>query len=256
MMIHRVLTRWFRREGSLTNVHAVRPGGFHHDGSGHERSQGSATAFSNSRGERGVTIIEATIVLTVAAILIAAAAPATSRALDTARLNRATTDVDAIATAIDNFIDEHTLFTPFTSTGASGGDIIEVLVSDGDIPVLGAGGGANWDDVVTCCAAVVDVAFLEGHLVLNSSLGGAGSYSTAATGWKGAYINGPVDPDPWGNRYAVNVEYLKTLTNNDVFVLSAGPNEEVDTGYTLDGARPGIDDLISVVRRDPGKVVP
>jgi len=219
-------------------------------------SRNSFGPFGSFRSDRGVSLIEATVVLAVAAILLAAAGPATSRALDTARINRAQEDVDAIAAAIDNFIDEHTLFTPFTSTGASGGDVIEVLVSDGDIPTLGSGGGANWDDVVTCCAAAVDVAFLEGHLVTNSSLGGVGSYSTAAGGWKGAYINAPIDPDPWGNRYAVNVEYLKTSTTNDVFALSAGPDEEADTGYTYDGARPLDDDFISVVRRDVGKTVP
>jgi len=205
--------------------------------------------------ERGVTILEATIVLAVAALLIAAAAPATSRTLDTARLSRAVSDTDAIAAAIHNFITDNS-FVPFTSTGASGGDIIEVLVSDGDIPALGTGGGANWDDVVNCCAGAVDVAFLERHLVTNSDLGGVGSYTTGATGWRGAYINAPVDPDPWGNRYAVNVEYLKTSTTNDTFVLSAGPDEEITTAYTLNGAFPSGDDLTSVVRRDVGLTVP
>jgi type II secretory pathway pseudopilin PulG len=208
------------------------------------------------KAERGVTLIEATVVLATSAILIAAMAPLASRTVEISRMARAQADVDAIATAIDNFIDEHTTFVPFTSTGAAGGDIIEMLVGDGDIPTLGSGGGANWDDVVACCGGAVDVAFLVGHLVTNSNLGGVGSYTTAAGGWKGAYLNGPVDPDPWGNRYAVNAESLKTTTANDTFVLSAGPDEEVDTAFTYNGARPGDDDLISVVRRDVGLVVP
>ena len=203
-----------------------------------------------------MTLIETTIILTVGAILIATMTPVASRTADIARLVRAQADIDAIATAIDNFIDEHTTFVPFTSTGLTGGDTIEVLVSDGDTPALGSGGGANWDDPVNCCGNAVDVAFLEGHLVTNSSLGGVGSYATGATGWRGAYINAPIDGDPWGNRYAVNAEYLRVTTTNDVFVLSAGPDEEIDTAYTMNGAIPGDDDLTSVIRRDVGKVVP
>lgn len=205
--------------------------------------------------EEGMTLIEATVILMVTSLLMMAMAPVASRTLDTARLARAASDVDAIALAIDNFIDEHTLFVPFTSTGASGGDVIEMLVGDGDTP-FSAIGATTWDDPVACCGAEPDVAFLEGHLVTNSSLGGVGSYSTGAGGWKGAYINAPLDSDPWGNRYAVNAEYLKSSTTNDVFVLSAGPDEEIDTAFALNGARPGDDDLTSVIRRDPGLVVP
>jgi prepilin-type N-terminal cleavage/methylation domain-containing protein len=204
---------------------------------------------------RGFSLVEATIVLAVIAVLTGAAAPSVSRTLAQGRLARAQTDVQAIRTAIHNVLTEHTLFVPFTSTGAFDGDAIEVLVSDGDIPftVIGA---TNWDDPVTCCAGAVDVAFLEAHLVNNAGLGAAGAYSVAAGGWRGAYINAPVDPDPWGNRYAVNAEYLKSTTMNDVFVLSAGPDEDIDTPFTFNGARPGDDDIIAIVRRDDGVAAP
>jgi hypothetical protein len=41
-----------------------------------------------------------------------------------------------------------------------------------------------------------------------------------------------------------------------VFVLSAGPDEEIDTQFTINGATPGGDDIINVVRRDAGLTVP
>lgn len=202
----------------------------------------------------GVTLIEATIVLTVAAILAAAAAPVASRTLDRAKLTRASDDADAIKTAINTFVSTFTSFTPFTTTGTSGGSTVEMLVGDGDIPAS-AVGATIWDDVVNPAAAT-QVDFLERHLVTNTP-GGAGAYSTGvANPWRGAYIDAPIDPDPWGNRYAVNVNYFRTTTTNDVFVLSAGPDEEINTAFTVNGATPGGDDIIAIVRRDAGLTVP
>jgi type II secretory pathway pseudopilin PulG len=207
------------------------------------------------RRHHGFSIVEATIVLAVVAVLAGAVAPSVSRTLAQGRLARAQSDVQAIKIAVHNVLTEHTLFVPFTSTGAVDGDAIEMLVSDGDIPFT-AIGATNWDNPIACCAGAVDVAFLEAHLVTNTGLGATGSYSVGAGGWRGAYINAPVDPDPWGNRYAVNTEYLKITTTNDVFVLSPGPDEEVDTPFTFNGARPGDDDIIAIIRRDDGMVVP
>ena len=207
------------------------------------------------KGDSGLSLVEATVVVMVAAILVAAAAPVASRTLDRARLSRAIDDSEAIKTAITSLLTEHTVFTPFTSTGTAIGDTLELLVSDGDIPFT-AIGATEWDDVVTCCAAAIDVDFLERHLVTNTPIGG-GAYSTAANGWRGTYISAPIDPDPWGNRYGVNGMHLRTVpTSNDTFVLSAGPDEEIDTAFTMNGAVPGDDDIITVVRRDVGLTVP
>jgi type II secretory pathway pseudopilin PulG len=206
-----------------------------------------------TRGEHGITLIEATIILTVVAILAGAAAPIASRTLDRARIARAIEDTRTIKTAIHNMITELS-FTPFTVTGTNGGATVEMLVSDGDIP-LSAVGATIWDDTVNPSAGV-QVDFLERHLVTNTP-GGAGAYTTGGGGpWRGAYISAPIDPDPWGNRYAVNVNYLRTATTNDVFVLSTGPDEEINTGFTQNGAVPGGDDIIAIVRRDPGLTVP
>ena len=186
----------------------------------------------------------------------AAAAPVVSRTLDRAKMARAIDDTKAIKTALNNFITEFTSFTPFTTTGVSGGTTVQMLVSDGDTPrTVGAGGAAQWSDVVNPAAAQ-PVDFLERHLVTNTP-GGGGAYTTAgANPWRGAYINAPIDPDPWGNRYAVNTLYLRTTTTNDVFVLSTGPDEEINTAFAVNGATPGGDDIIAVVRRDPGRTVP
>lgn len=75
--------------------------------------------------------------------------------------------------------------------------------------------------------------------------------------WRGPYVSAPVRSDPWGNRYAVNVLYLDPIADSatednagyrfDIFVMSAGPDEEVDTAFEIDGVVPGDDDLIRVV---------
>ena len=195
------------------------------------------------------------MVLALASLLVALAAPATSRAIEASRLARAQSDAWAIAAAIHNFITEFSPdFMPFTSTGASGGTTVQMLVSDGDAPRELAGGASNlWMSPVGN-APLVD--FLERHLITNAPIDG-GSYTTAgANPWRGAYIGGPLDPDPWGNRYAVNVLYLRSATTNDTFVLSVGPDEEIDSAFTINGAHPEDDDIIAIVRRDPGLTVP
>ena len=207
------------------------------------------------RSDRGVTLIEASVVLMITSILVAAAAPIAGRATDSARLTRAQTDADAIATAIHNFVTEFTGFTPFTTTGLIGGTTVRMLVGDGDIaPRVFPTGSTLWTEAVNPAAAN-PVDFLERHLVTNTP-GGTGAYAIGATGWRGAYISGPIDPDPWGNRYMVNVLHLRTTTQNDTFVLSAGPDEQISSSFSVNGATPGADDIISIIRRDVGVVVP
>ena len=56
----------------------------------------------------------------------------------------------------------------------------------------------------------------------------------------------PVDSDPWGNRFAVNVQYLGPSLN-DVVVLSAGINEIIETDFTGNPLVVGGDDVLVVV---------
>ena len=82
----------------------------------------------------------------------------------------------------------------------------------------------------------------------------------AAFAWRGPYLSVPARSDPWGNRYAINVLFLDPVSDSeggvdsgntsDVFVLSAGPDEEIDTLYVVDGVVPGDDDLVGVISGD------
>ena len=209
--------------------------------------------------DRGVTLAEVTVVLLVVSVLAGVAAPSAKRAIDRAKLARVVTDESAIKTAITNFLSDFTAFTPFTSNGTTTGSVtVETIVSDGDISRDTCSGTscASWQALVTNNTATGTVDFIERQLVTNTPEGGATGYATGSPGWRGAYLNAPIDPDPWGNRYAVNVKFLRTDTTKDVIVLSAGPDEVIDTAYDKDGITPGGDDIISVVRRDVGLTTP
>lgn len=210
------------------------------------------------RDRTGLTLIETTIMLTVAAILTAALAPVGKRTLDISRLARAKADLGAINQSILAFIDSTGLHK-FTADGTSTGARVHLLVSDGDIPsdVSGAGSSA-WLAPVDNATGSVD--FLERHLVTNNPRGdGASTYkvpqTVTARGWRGAYLTGPITSDPWGNRYMTNVKYMVSETKwgpfYDVFVYSAGPDEIVDTPFAVDGAVPRHDDLMLIVFRHP-----
>ena len=215
--------------------------------------------------EQGVTLVEITVVLMVVAILTSAAAPIASRTIERARLSRAITDMQAIRTALSTFIIDIPASFRGPKIDASGAgnattNEVDMLVSDGDIPPLGAG-HANWLNPVSQSGAMA-VDFLENHIVKNIPYAGAIPLTNlpyATGGWHGAYINGPLDPDPWGNRYMVNTEWLEGTVaerRNDTFVLTAGPNELTDTQWTMDGAVAGDDDMIVIVRRGTGELVP
>ncbi len=164
---------------------------------------------------------------------------------------------------------------------------VNLLVGDGDVPELGADGSPAW--VLKVNFSGVD--FMEYHLVTNNpgnspanryrtptDLGkgptdfpGDPMFARDESGgfnsefaWRGPYITAPIDPDPWGNRYAANVKFLDPQADsininsevgtdagngyaNDVVVLSAGPDEEVDTQIAVDGITPGDDDIFVVV---------
>lgn len=248
---------------------------------GHAKRCGSA---------RGFTLVEVSIILMVVAVLSLTLLPGMGNYLRDARLARARTDMKAIHAAVWRFL-EDTGEGAFRCLGNGNRDttdgyrydpsdpdpfwVVGVLVSDGDMPD-GGSEVARWREAVDGHA--VDT--LTNHLVQNSPgedsdaryrtpadlfVGPQATHfafssqqgGNARYAWRGPYLSAPVRSDPWGNRYAVNVEFLDAVSDSDgtefaaftedVFVLSAGPDEQIDTPYEIDGVVPGDDDLILVV---------
>jgi hypothetical protein len=195
---------------------------------------------------RGITVFEVVLMLTATTALVAALMPTlttTVRHAEIATANAAMTDIQGQVLAMLNDVN----FTSFTITGTSGGTHVEILVSDGDIPRDVSGtGNVEWQRPVDNAGGLVD--FIERHLVTNNPRGNvANDYPTAGgSPWRGAYLTAPVDPDPWGNRYAVNVEFL-TGGSEDVVVFSSGPDEQIDSAFAQNGLTAGDDDLMVLV---------
>jgi hypothetical protein len=208
------------------------------------------------RTERGVTLMEVTIMLVATLAIIGVLAPTLSAVVRRAESTAATTAMANIGNQINTMIITDLGgtggYTYFSVNGTTTGTRVNLLVSDGDIPVqctAVAAACTAWQALVDNTTGVTD--FLERHLVTNNPRGSAANdypedEIVPDKYWKGAYLTSPIDSDPWGNRYMVNVQYIGASTN-DVVVLSAGPDEEIDTAYTANPITAGGDDLISLV---------
>lgn len=193
--------------------------------------------------------------MTVSLVIMGALMPTLTATVADAKRTRVLADEQNLATQMNDMLNDvnDNVFT-FDGSGSSASKV-SLLVSDGDLPrectaPSGCGGGAtSWDRPVDNTGGLVD--FIERHLSTNNPRGNpANDYPiTGADHWRGAYWSGPVDPDPWGNRYMVNAHWLNSGTSN-VIVLSAGPNEIIEciftnAGYTLPSC--GGDDIGTLV---------
>ena len=196
---------------------------------------------------KGISLLEVTISLAAAAILAGALTPTLLTSFRKARLAAAQAQTCAIKDAILVVLTDISTdgFVQDASLPAEQQLPVELAVGDGDIPELGPDGDALWTRSVN----FAEVDFLSYHLVTNNPGNDA---AHAYSNWFGAYIEAPIDPDPWGNRYMVNTIYLRSGSTYDVVVLSAGPDEEVDSAWSEDGFEPGDDDIVCLVGIGPG----
>jgi hypothetical protein len=198
--------------------------------------------------ERGVTLIEVAVILVVTVTLIGALAPTITAVTRRAELAAATAAMTDIRNQLLVMLNTDLSYNNGpTINGAKAGTKVRRLVSDGDIPrEVSATGSALWQSPVDNATGLTD--FIERHMISNQPRGSAANAypRTGTHPWLGAYLTGPVDSDPWGNRYVINTEYIGA-NSNDVVVYSAGPDEQIDTLYTANPLAAGDDDLILLV---------
>jgi len=225
--------------------------------------------------EKGFSFLEVTIALGVILILIAALVPVVSTQLDNAKIARAKGDVQLIAAGICQFnadTGEWPIWDKGTECGRDDGYNPILKSRDGQDPRIGF--DTDWN-------LTSDYDWLEEQLVYNTPNGSSNNHypgpdENSTTAWRGPYLHAPnansnlyiagsslsvISKDPWGNRYLVNVKFLHPYyqsgdnvgdgNNHKVaYILSAGPDEEIDTKFDqkLQAFQVGDDDIVCVIR--------
>ena len=228
---------------------------------------------NTKRAVSGWSLIELTIILVVLSILCAILAPVIGNFVRMAKICRAREDVQMLGCAIHIWLQDTGLSHFLEDGDDQTSDTVVLLFSDGDVPNANAAYGNVQIEWELAYGPGPNADFFENHLSINdpyqatgvltdsyltpfdmgNNIAGAGvgpggqagpAFAKASNGfypefaWRGPYINNPVDPDPWGNRYMANVIWLdpdsaqtQKMIENDTIVISAGPDEQVDTYY-------------------------
>jgi hypothetical protein len=222
------------------------------------------------QSQRGITIIETTVILSVLFILAGAMAPIVSESVNTARAVKAKNDAGMIAMGLINL--QKDLGGDTLSFGSAplalgqAAAMPEALASDGAepeidgdeavvetasaLPILASPGqqasAATGERAVRAALraqrrkwreARADA--LDDHLRTNRRgyrYRRPGEYG----GWNGPYVSAQIPGDPWGKRYLINSQFLDGLASaadangnprKAVFVVSAGADGIIDTPF-------------------------
>jgi prepilin-type N-terminal cleavage/methylation domain-containing protein len=183
---------------------------------------------------RGFTLIELTVVLAVLVTLALVLTPSITNFINDSRVARARTDTKTVAAALVQFYKDNGFYPQWVTATAGGpgtpANRRDLLISPGNVPTTAAASlwttGTN--DTIT-----------------NQLMGNTPTYTvktaTNTYGWNGPYLSSGIGADPWNNRYMVNVNLIDTtlgtqtaagVTKSAVWVISAGPNGQIETTYT------------------------
>ena len=188
---------------------------------------------------RGFTLIEMVVVLAVIAILAAILVPTIEKNIKDAKITRASNEAQVIAAAMTSFYKDVGRW-PNLTTGTDPSTTVNLLVTNVGNEVLPT--TSQWRTDVT-----TNYSTFEDQLISNTP----GYTTVGEIAWKGPYLT-TIKPDPWGYKYVCNVQYTWDFTTGDyaVFVLSAGPDSNVDTSWTqsIATAALGNDDVGARVR--------
>ena len=184
---------------------------------------------------RRVTLIDVTVacaaLVTVALILT----PSIADIVNDSRVARAQSDCNAIANAIVRFHKDAGFF-PQWARGRphppnEPRERLVLLTGPGNTP-----GGETRNRALQgwlIPSGQLATGGLADHLIANTPVYPLRGPSTQI-GWGGPYLSAPVGPDPWNNRYMVNVGATDATggRENAVFAISAGPNGIIETPFT------------------------
>jgi type II secretory pathway pseudopilin PulG len=218
--------------------------------------------------ERGITILETTVILSVLFILAGAMSPIVSESVNTARAVKAKNDASMIAMGLINLQkDVGADALNIGGAGVSGGSLRlpDLLASQGSapdvedaqtsesetapvVPLLAAPGHSSVSLTADVRAALraerrrwrnTLAGSLDDHL-MNNRRGYRFRRSGEYGGWNGPYVSAEVKGDPWGRQFLINSQWLdggsstadaQGRIRRAVFVVSAGADGVVDTPF-------------------------
>lgn len=234
--------------------------------------------------ERGMSLVEATIVLMVLASLTSVMSPAISDYVNDAKQVKVKEDCEAIGVTVARLVrDVGRCLKQDAAGGCTKSNRADILYSQGPDTTpqdLDAGaadftspdvqGALNWDKEDSRGDS------MEDQFVTN-----APNYPTPAStgaylipgpqfnlGWRGAYMSSVIGSDPWGKRYLANTAFLAIAHDasdgvaegnkrggwsHDVICISAGSNSLYETPFgdhTRHGTPRGGDDFVYVIAGD------
>jgi len=188
------------------------------------------------KNKKGFTLIEIIVVLAVIATLAAVLTPMVVSYITDAKLRRAEADTKAIGTAILAFnkdLKEWPIWADASASeeGASG-TLYDVLYSSAGDEITSETTPAATGNYTT---GGTGRSLLDAQLITNDPMGYA---ETGVRKWMGPYLE-KINEDPWGNKYYVDVyglqpPQLSPGSQKAVFVISAGPDEKLETAIHQD----------------------
>ena len=206
---------------------------------------------SRGHGQRGFTLVEVIVVLSVVLLLTGIAVPMLSSYMEDGRRARAEAECKVIGAAVTSFYKDVGVFPSRNSAGTN--NVVQVLFTSATRPTVNPFNANHAWITAGMSATTGDV--MNNHLGVNRPQGAtaaAAIYPTTGTSrWRGPYQNGDAPLDPWGRPYVVNVQsgWSPTATNfKRLWVLSAGSNGIIDTVATATATtNPAGDDIAFLV---------
>jgi type II secretory pathway pseudopilin PulG len=221
--------------------------------------------------ERGITILETTVILSVLFILAGAMSPIVSESVNTARAVKAKNDASMIALGLINLqkdVGADALNIGAAAVAISAGGALrlpDLLASQGGapetedaqssdnpttpmVPLLAAPGHSGVSLTANTRAALraerrrwrdTAAGSLDDHL-MNNRRGYRVRRSGEYGGWNGPYVSAEVKGDPWGRQFLINSQWLDGGASaadalgrirRAVFVVSAGADGVIDTPF-------------------------
>ncbi len=185
---------------------------------------------SHRRAERGFTLVEVIVVLSVVLLLTGIAVPMLSSYMEDGRRARAEAECKVIGASVSSFYKDLGVW-PARNSAASNNQIY-VLLTGNTMPTTNPfTAGHQW---ITWGMSTARGDLANYHLTVNTpqATTGAAYTTTGNIRWRGPYSNGNTPLDPWGRPYVINVVsgHLANATNyKRLWVISAGPNGTFDT---------------------------